>query len=93
MEAHDAWDRTSHQQRAHLRTAAAGAAAGSEGDRSAAGCRKSVTVARVVVYITRIVSSPFERAAHGLLKGTHSLDRELLDKAEGQITIVHPCPA
>ncbi len=52
-----------------------------------------MTVARVVVYITRIVSSPFERAAHGLLKGTHSLDRELLDKAEGQITIVHPCPA
>ena len=71
-----------------------GAAAGSEGDRLAhRGAGSGVTVARVVVYITRIVSSPFERAAHGLLKGTHSLDRELLDKAEGQITIVHPCPA
>ena len=49
-----------------------------------------MTVASVVVYITRVVSSPFERALHGLLKGTHALDRELMDKAEGQISIVHP---
>ena len=55
------------------------------------GCQKTMTVASVVVYITRVVSSPFERAAHGLLKGTHALDRALMDKAEGQISIVHPC--
>ncbi len=52
-----------------------------------------MTVASVVVYITRVVSSPFERAPHGLLKGTHALDRALMDKAEGQISIVHPCRA